>query len=76
MKKWSAFLLFNFFFASIVFSQVDAVKIATEYEKILKDGKAIPYRHSMLIIYKDFNKVVDRFFSNPYEVIDGEARFF
>jgi pimeloyl-ACP methyl ester carboxylesterase len=33
--------------------------------------------HSTPVVYKDdFNKVVDRFFSNPYRTIDGEARFF
>jgi pimeloyl-ACP methyl ester carboxylesterase len=33
--------------------------------------------HSTPVVYKDdFNKVVDRFFSNPYRVIDGEGRFF
>ena len=33
--------------------------------------------HSTPIVYKeDFNKVVDRFFSNPYKVFDAEARFF
>ena len=33
--------------------------------------------HSTPIVYKDdFNKVVDRFFSTPYRVIDGEGRFF
>jgi pimeloyl-ACP methyl ester carboxylesterase len=32
--------------------------------------------HSTPIIYKDdFNKVVGRFFKNPYKVIDGEGRF-
>jgi len=32
--------------------------------------------HSTPIIYKDdFNKVVGRFFANPYHDIDGEARF-
>jgi pimeloyl-ACP methyl ester carboxylesterase len=33
--------------------------------------------HSTPVVYKDdFNKVVDRFFSNPYRTIDGEGRFF
>lgn len=33
--------------------------------------------HSTPVVYKDdFNKVVDRFFSTPYRVIDGEGRFF
>ncbi|MEP6701252.1 MAG: alpha/beta hydrolase, partial [Bacteroidota bacterium] len=33
--------------------------------------------HSTPVVYKDdFNKVVDRFFSNSYRAIDGEARFF
>lgn len=33
--------------------------------------------HSTPIVYKDeFNAVVDRFFSTPYRVITGEARFF
>ncbi len=33
--------------------------------------------HSTPVVYKDdFNKVVDRFFSNPYRIIDGGARFF
>ncbi len=33
--------------------------------------------HSTPVVYKDdFNKVVDRFFSNPYRVIEGEGRFF
>ncbi len=33
--------------------------------------------HSTPIVYKDdFNMVVDRFFSTPYRVIDGEGRFF
>jgi pimeloyl-ACP methyl ester carboxylesterase len=33
--------------------------------------------HSTPVVYKDdFNKVVDRFFSNPYRIIDGEGRFF
>jgi pimeloyl-ACP methyl ester carboxylesterase len=33
--------------------------------------------HSTPIVYKDdFNKVVDRFFTTDYRVIDGEARFF
>ena len=33
--------------------------------------------HSTPVVFKyDFNKVVDRFFSNPYRVFDGEARFF
>ena len=33
--------------------------------------------HSTPIVYKDdFNKVVDRFFFNPYRTIDGEGRFF
>ncbi len=33
--------------------------------------------HSTPVVYRDdFNKVVDRFFSNPYRTIDGEARFF
>ncbi len=33
--------------------------------------------HSTPIVYKDdFNKVVDRFFSNPYRIFDGEGRFF
>ena len=32
--------------------------------------------HSTPIIYhEDFNKTVDRFFMNPYRVIDGEGRF-
>jgi pimeloyl-ACP methyl ester carboxylesterase len=32
--------------------------------------------HSTPIIYhEDFNKVVDRFFMNPYKIIDGEDRF-
>ena len=33
--------------------------------------------HSTPVVYKDdFNKVVDRFFSTPYRIIDGEGRFF
>ncbi len=33
--------------------------------------------HSTPVVYKeDFNKVVDRFFSNPYRTFDGEGRFF
>ena len=33
--------------------------------------------HSTPVVYKDdFNKVVDRFFSNPYRIFNGEARFF
>ena len=33
--------------------------------------------HSTPVVYKDdFNKVVDRFFSNAYRTFDGEARFF
>ena len=33
--------------------------------------------HSTPVVYKDdFNKVVDRFLSNPYWRIDGEGRFF
>lgn len=33
--------------------------------------------HSTPIVYKDdFNKVVDRFFSNAYRTFDGEGRFF
>ncbi len=33
--------------------------------------------HSTPVVFKDeFNKVVDRFFSNPYRIIEGEARFF
>jgi pimeloyl-ACP methyl ester carboxylesterase len=33
--------------------------------------------HSTPVVYKDdFNKIVDRFFSNPYRIIDGEGRFF
>jgi pimeloyl-ACP methyl ester carboxylesterase len=33
--------------------------------------------HSTPIVYKDdFNKVVDRFFTNPYREFDGEGRFF
>ncbi len=33
--------------------------------------------HSTPVVFKDdFNKVVDRFFSNPYRVFDGEGRFF
>lgn len=33
--------------------------------------------HSTPVVFKDdFNKVVDRFFSAPYRVFDGEARFF
>ena len=33
--------------------------------------------HSTPVVYKDdFNKVVDRFFSTPYRMIDGEGRFF
>ena len=33
--------------------------------------------HSTPVVYKDdFNKVVDRFFSNPYRTIEGEGRFF
>jgi pimeloyl-ACP methyl ester carboxylesterase len=33
--------------------------------------------HSTPVVYKDdFNKVVDRFFSNPYRIFDGEGRFF
>ena len=33
--------------------------------------------HSTPVVFKDdFNKVVDRFFSTPYRVFDGEARFF
>jgi pimeloyl-ACP methyl ester carboxylesterase len=33
--------------------------------------------HSTPVVYKDdFNKVVDRFFSTPYRVIDGQGRFF
>ncbi len=33
--------------------------------------------HSTPVVFKDdFNKVVDRFFSSPYRVFDGEARFF
>jgi pimeloyl-ACP methyl ester carboxylesterase len=33
--------------------------------------------HSTPIVYKDdFNKIVDRFFSNPYRTFDGEGRFF
>lgn len=33
--------------------------------------------HSTPIVYKDeFNTVVERFFSNPYKEIDGQARFF
>lgn len=33
--------------------------------------------HSTPVVYKDeFNKVVDRFFSTPYRIFDGEGRFF
>ena len=33
--------------------------------------------HSTPVVYKDdFNKVVDRFFSQPYRTFDGEGRFF
>jgi len=33
--------------------------------------------HSTPVVFKDdFNKVVDRFLSNPYKTISGEARFF
>ena len=33
--------------------------------------------HSTPVVYKDdFNKVVDRFFSNSYRTINGEGRFF
>ena len=33
--------------------------------------------HSTPVVYKDdFNKVVDRFFSTAYRIIDGEGRFF
>jgi pimeloyl-ACP methyl ester carboxylesterase len=33
--------------------------------------------HSTPVVFKDdFNKVVDRFFSNPYRIFDGEGRFF
>ena len=33
--------------------------------------------HSTPVVYKDdFNKVVDRFFSNPYRTFDREGRFF
>jgi len=33
--------------------------------------------HSTPVVYKDdFNKVVDRFFSTPYRIIEGEGRFF
>jgi pimeloyl-ACP methyl ester carboxylesterase len=33
--------------------------------------------HSTPVVFKDdFNKVVDRFFSTPYRIIDGEGRFF
>lgn len=33
--------------------------------------------HSTPVVYKDdFNKVVDRFFSNPYRVFSAEGRFF
>jgi pimeloyl-ACP methyl ester carboxylesterase len=33
--------------------------------------------HSTPIVYKDeFNKTVDRFFSKPFRVIKGEARFY
>jgi pimeloyl-ACP methyl ester carboxylesterase len=33
--------------------------------------------HSTPVVYKDdFNKIVDRFFSNPYRIFNGEARFF
>lgn len=33
--------------------------------------------HSTPVVYKDdFNKVVDRFFSNPYRIFNGEGRFF
>jgi len=33
--------------------------------------------HSTPVVYKDdFNKIVDRFFSNPYRTIDREGRFF
>jgi pimeloyl-ACP methyl ester carboxylesterase len=33
--------------------------------------------HSTPVVYKDdFNKVVDRFFINPYRTFDGEGRFF
>lgn len=33
--------------------------------------------HSTPVVYKDdFNKVVDRFFSTPYRIINGEGRFF
>jgi pimeloyl-ACP methyl ester carboxylesterase len=33
--------------------------------------------HSTPVVYQyDFNKVVDRFFSTPYRVIEGEGRFF
>jgi len=33
--------------------------------------------HSTPVVYKaDFNNVVDRFFSNPYRIYDGEGRFF
>jgi len=33
--------------------------------------------HSTPVVYKDdFNKVVDRFFSNPYRTISGQERFF
>ncbi|MEO6612589.1 MAG: alpha/beta hydrolase [Chitinophagaceae bacterium] len=33
--------------------------------------------HSTPVVYKDdFNRIVDRFFSNPYRIIEGEGRFF
>ena len=46
MKKLVVLLVLNFFFIVIVFAQLDAVHVAKEYEKALKNPKAIPYGHN------------------------------